>query len=236
MNPSSSSSRRAVVIGLGGIGSWLVQGLAPLLQYDAESWTLVLVDGDEYEEKNRNRQCFEMLGSKADIQAQWVSKRFPRLAVRPITEYLSADGADGTCPVSEAIRSGDTVFVCVDNHKSRKMVLDHCAKLRDAVLISGGNDYTDGNVQIFVRCNGQDATVRPDKHHPELAAPRDKAPWELSCEELAASAPQLIVANLQAATIMLSAFYSLEQGKYDLEKPEVYFDVVACAATPRVRR
>lgn len=228
--------RRAVVIGLGGIGSWLVQGLAPFLNFLGEAWTLVLVDGDEYEEKNRARQAFEELGAKAEVQAGWIARRFSRLRMQAITQYLSADGAEDTYPAADAIRSGDVVFSCVDNHKTRKMLADHCANLRDVVLISGGNEYTDGNVQIFVRRAGQDLTPRLEKYHPEIAQPADKAPYELSCEELAVSSPQLIFANFAAASLMLQAFYALEEGRLDLAKPEVYFDVISVAAMPRVRR
>ncbi|MFH1890696.1 MAG: ThiF family adenylyltransferase [Candidatus Kuenenbacteria bacterium] len=228
--------RRVVIVGLGGIGSWVLQGLSPYLNFSQDTtWTLVLIDGDEYEEKNRTRQAFDEIGPKAEIQAAWVSRKFSSLRVQPIAQYISDDGAEDTYPVSEAIRSGDIVFSCLDNHKTRKMVADHCAKLRDVVLVSGGNEYTDGNIQVFVRRQGEDKTCRIEKYHPELASPRDKAPFEMSCEELAASSPQLIFANLTAATLMLNAFYSLEQRKMDWQKSEVYFDIVANAATPRSR-
>ena len=108
--------RRIVIVGLGGIGSWVLQGLAPYLQYSDKSWSLVLVDGDEYEEKNRTRQAFEELGPKAAVQAGWVARRFSRLRVEAVTQYLSADGAEDTIPVVDAVRSGDIVFSCVDNH------------------------------------------------------------------------------------------------------------------------
>jgi molybdopterin/thiamine biosynthesis adenylyltransferase len=233
---SASPLRRIALIGLGGIGSWVLQGLAPFLNFSDQTWSLILIDGDEYEEKNRSRQCFDELGAKAEVQAGWVARRFPGLAVQPVTQYLSDDGAEDTFPVANAIRSGDIVFSCLDNHRTRKMVADHCTALRDVVLISGGNEYTDGNVQVFVRRQGQDMTCRPDKYHPELAQPGDRAPYEMSCEELAASSPQLIFANLTAACLMLNAFYAIEQRQADWQKPEVYFDTVANAATPRVRR
>lgn len=236
-NPNAQPrERRVVVVGLGGIGSWLVQALSPYLQYSTDNWTLVLVDGDEYEEKNKTRQAFDELGSKSEVQTTWVARRYPRLRVESINQYLSVDDAEDTYPVKNAIRSGDIVFSCLDNHKSRKMVADHCANLRDVALISGGNEYTDGNIQVFVRRQGEDKTCRLEKHHPELASPRDKAPYEMSCEELAASSPQLIFANLTAATLMLNAFYALEQRKMDWQKPEVYFDILANAAAPRVRK
>lgn len=231
------ADRRIVVVGLGGIGSWVVQALAPFLNYSEQNWTLVLIDGDEYEEKNKSRQAFDELGPKAEVQTSWVARRYPRLQVRSIAQYLSYDGCDDTLPVNEAIKSGDVIFSCVDNHKTRKMIADHVvANLRDSVLISGGNEYEDGNVQVFVRKGGQDKTCHLDKYHPELSSPRDKAPFEMSCEELAASSPQLIFANLAAASLMLQAFYALEQWKFEFEKPEVYFDVVAVAATPRTRK
>lgn len=228
--------RRIVIVGLGGIGSWVVQALCPYLNFGTDTWTLVLVDGDEYEEKNRSRQAFDELGSKAEVQTSWVARKYSRVRVQPIAQYLSSGGEDNTYPVSSAICSGDIVFSCLDNHKTRKMVSDHCATLRDVTLISGGNEYTDGNVQVFVRRQGQDKTCRLEKFHPELASPRDKAPFEMSCEELAASSPQLIFANLTAATLMLNTFYVVEQRQADWQKSEVYFDIVANTATPRTRK
>ena len=224
------------IVGLGGIGSWVVQVLCPFLGFSEENWTLVLVDGDEYEEKNRTRQAFEELGAKAEVQAGWVARKFNRLRVQPITQYISSDGEENTYPVRDAIRNGDVAFSCLDNHKSRKMIGDHSANLRDVALISGGNEYTDGNIQMFVRRQGEDKTCRLEKYHPEFVNPGDKAPYELSCEELAASSPQLIFANLTAATLMLNAFYALEQRQTDWQKSEVYFDIVANAATPRTRK
>lgn len=228
--------RRIVIVGLGGIGSWVVQALCPYLQFGTDNWILVLVDGDEYEEKNRTRQAFDELGAKAEVQAGWVARKFNRLRVQPITQYISDDGSENTAPVNSAIRSGDLVFSCLDNHRSRKMIADHCSNLRDVTLISGGNEYTDGNVQVFVRRQGQDKTCRLEKYHPEFITPNDKAPYEMSCEELAASSPQLIFTNLTAATLMLNAFYAIEQKQADWQKSEVYFDIVANAATPRTRK
>ena len=228
--------RRIVVVGLGGIGSWVVQALCPYLNFSTESWTLVLVDGDEYEEKNRARQAFEELGSKAEVQTSWVARKYNRVRVQPIAQYISSGGEENTYPIDSAIRNGDIVFSCLDNHRTRKMVADHCTTLRDVLLISGGNEYTDGNVQMFVRRQGQDKTCRLEKYHPEFITPADKAPFEMSCEELADSSPQLIFTNLTAATLMLNAFYAFEQKSFQWEKSELYFDIVANVATPRTRK
>jgi molybdopterin/thiamine biosynthesis adenylyltransferase len=236
-NPSAQpKERRIVVIGLGGIGSWVVQAICPFLQFSQDNWILVLIDGDEYEEKNRARQAFDELGPKAQVQVSWVARKYSHVRVQAIAQYISSGGEENTYPIRDAIRSGDIIFSCLDNHKTRKMVADHCTTLRDVTLISGGNEYTDGNIQIFIRRQDEDKTCRLEKYHPEFINLADKAPFEMSCEELATSSPQLIFANLTAATLMLNAFYALEQRKLDWQKSEVYFDIVANASTPRTRK
>ena len=113
----------------------------------------------------------------------------------------------------------------VDNHASRNLVSRHVATLSDLTLISGGNDYEDGNVQVYVRREGRDLTPSLNRYHPEIADPQDRNPAALSCEELmAAGAPQLLFANLMVASLMLNAFYALRQGR--LNYSEVYLDIV----------
>lgn len=229
------TTNRIVIVGLGGIGSWVLQALVPFCAHHVQDWHFILVDGDEYEDKNRSRQVFTDLGAKAVVQASMIARSWPQVTSEAITDYLSADGADGTRHVREVIRSGDMVLSCVDNHKTRKVLADHCTNLRDVVLISGGNDYTDGNVQVFVRQGGESKTCSPGKYHPEIASPQDKAPYELSCEELANSAPQLIFANMTAAALMCGAFYAHTERRLNWGKSEVYFDVPSLAAIPRER-
>jgi hypothetical protein len=113
----------------------------------------------------------------------------------------------------------------VDNHATRSLVSRHAATLADLTLISGGNDYEDGNVQIYVRQKGQDLTPSLTRYHPEIAYPQDRNPAAMSCEELmAAGAPQLLFANLMVASLMLNAFYAIRQGR--LNYSEVYLDIV----------
>ena len=56
------------------------------------------------------------------------------------------------------IAAGDVVFLMVDNHASRHLVDEHAATLADLTLISGGNDYEDGNLQVYLRRDGRDLT------------------------------------------------------------------------------
>jgi hypothetical protein len=127
------------------------------------------------------------------------------------------------------------VFLGVDNHKTRRLVSDHCQALEDITLISGGNDFTDGNVQVYLRSSGRDVTLPLTRFHPEIADPRDRSPHEMSCDELSQeAAPQLLFMNLAVASAMLNAFYAWQLGK--LEYGEVYLDILQGKASPSPRR
>jgi hypothetical protein len=121
-------------------------------------------------------------------------------------------------------------------------------ELKNVVLISGGNDLEDGNVQIFVRRDGWNQTAPLDQNHPEIASPEDKHPSEVEvregCLEQAVTAPQLLVANNMAAALMLNAFHGLLKsgqdglGVFDKSHPfryeEVFFDVPSNKVRPKL--
>src|SRR6266851_2695159 len=176
------SRRRAVVIGLGGIGSWLTQALAPMLAFDAAaSWQLILVDADHYEPTNRGRQAFEGYGDKAIVQTDWLRTRFPELSVTPIGAFVAAESdlAVRGVPVvaaSSLLEEGDVVLSAVDNHSTRLVISLAAQRLREVTLISGGNELTDGNVQLYCRRRGRDVTPPIERYHPEMASPADRPP------------------------------------------------------------
>jgi molybdopterin/thiamine biosynthesis adenylyltransferase len=82
-------------------------------------------------------------------------EEFPNIHFRSKGEYLTDDN------IIMAIREDDVVFMGVDNHATRKFVSDRCEELNNVVLISGGNDYKDGNVITYIRQNGCDVTKAP---------------------------------------------------------------------------
>jgi len=211
------------LIGVGGIGCALAPFLARYLQSEqrltGEEVRITLVDGDEFESKNASRQSFEGLGNKAKLKASELARSFPGLSFRAIPEYVTATN------LPHLIEEGELVFLAVDNHATRCAVSRHCERLSDVVLISGGNDFTDGNIQIYVRKGGRDRTAPLTRYHPEIADPKDKSPAEMSCEELAGeAAPQLLFMNLGVASAMLNAFYSWRSGR--LSYGEVYLDIL----------
>ncbi|MFW9871825.1 MAG: ThiF family adenylyltransferase [Candidatus Thorarchaeota archaeon] len=218
-----------IIIGLGGVGSILSERLCRFLNYANEfKVDMKLVDGDNYELKNYERQEFDRIGNKAEIKADELEMKFSSLAFDVFTSYVNETN------INNVIKEGDIVFLCVDNHKSRMIVNNYCKNLKDVTLISGGNELTDGNVQLFIRKGGKDLTPDLCAYHPEIATPDDKLPDEMSCEELAQSEPQLYFTNLGVATFMCWMFYNCIV-KEQYEKSEVYFDITQMTSDAKIR-
>ena len=220
---------RIVLIGLGGIGSQLLPSLVRYLSFrPAPRPLLVLVDGDAYEPQNRSRQLFpdDALGTnKAEALAQVF--RASGLAVQAIAEFVTPAN------VGLVVREGDLCLLAVDNHRTRALVDRHIAELTEVTLISGGNDETDGNVQLVRRREGYSVDGHLTEIHPEigLVATSEVIPGT-GCAALAAERPQLVMTNLMVASAMLNCLWAvLEQGSVPYS--EVYLDVVHNVARSR---
>jgi molybdopterin/thiamine biosynthesis adenylyltransferase len=213
--------KKIKVIGAGGIGSILLPTLCRFLDTSGEDAVISIIDGDSYELKNRTRQLFSELGNKAEVSVKKLSSEFKNLEFHAKPEYLTDKSA------LYLLEDGDIIMSCVDNHKTRKLLSDFCAEeLDEVVLISGGNAFTDGNIQIFIKQNGLNLCLPiANEYHQEIMHPADKSPNELGCGELIATVPQLIFANNAVATLMLNAFYTqfyADGCKYN----EVYTDII----------
>jgi hypothetical protein len=221
------------LIGCGGIGGHVAPHLCRFLHAQRCAADVMLVDGDDFEERNRSRMRFTAYDNKAVALARELAAAFGEvLSIEPVPEYVTAAN------VGVLIEAHDIILLAVDNHATRRLVDVRCAALQDVTLISGGNDGIDdgrdgtyGNVQIVQRAGGRACTHALGDLHPEIRAPRDRLPTELSCTELAqAGAPQLLFTNLAVASTMLNAFYRLWQGGLDYE--EVYVDILRNRVVP----
>jgi len=219
---------RIVLVGLGGIGSQLLPALVRYLAFRPEPPpVLVLVDGDAYEPSNRTRQVFheDAIGSnKAEALADTYRGGLP---VQAVADYLRDDN------VGTVIRDGDLVLLAVDNHWTRSVVDRHLSSLDEVTLISGGNDETDGNVQLVRRRDGAFVDASLAEIHAEIGkATEAEFAHRLGCERQAEERPQLVATNLMVASAMLNCLWAvLERGSVSYS--EVYLDVVANAMTSR---
>src|SRR5262249_62302456 len=79
---------------------------------------LVRTEGDRFEPANEARMVFPKVGNKAEVKAAeaaaWLGAG--DVAVVAVPEFVSPAN------IGRLIRPGDHVFLCVDNHPTRKLV------------------------------------------------------------------------------------------------------------------
>lgn len=223
-------TKKVKIIGLGGIGTYLVEPLVRYLSHQYDDVQVTLIDGDTYEEKNRGRQRFSKFDNKASVTSEELAAKFSKIHFKAKQEYLDDDNVTGI------IRENDIVFACVDNHATRKVISDRCEELDNVTLISGGNDYTDGNVILYRRKDGNDIGRAPTSLFKEIANPQDVNPATVAtkkaegCIEQTDSNPQLLFTNNAIAATMCNVFYAVEQEKAEFE--QVFVDIVAQRSRP----
>lgn len=226
--------KRVVIIGLGGLGSNLIEPLCRTVAFATDEERapkrVILIDGKAYKERNRERQKFSALANKAEATADWLKPLFPELDIEVKPYFVDSNN------ILALIRSGDIVFLGCDNHATRNLISAHVDSLDDALLISGGNELYDGNVQIYERREGRTVTPSLLFQHPEIENPSDRNPAELSCEELAkAGEPQILAVNLTVATLMLNSF-TLWLASGSVPYYEIYFDLRTGNARPVMQK
>lgn len=233
--------RRFVVVGAGGVGSWLLAGLARMCQYRLPGSAIIIVDGDSYEPKNLERQDFETYGNKAVVKATELQPQFPEVFIIPEPKWVVEEPTEadeegtGRIAASELLEDGDIVYAVVDNFAARKLLFDAGSALDNIDIFTGGNDdglY--GSVYHFQRRDGVNVTDHPADYHPELIDPPDRNPGAMSCGERAAleGSTQLLATNMAVAAILLGRTqHTLLEGRVD-EEAEIFFDLGLGMAQP----
>lgn len=223
------------VVGIGGVGIIVARFASLFLASLAtdKNIRLVLIDGDTFEPANAERMFFKTCGNKAAVLKNELIENLvdSRLTIVTVEEYLQPDN------IARLLQERDIVILAVDNHRTRKLASDHVTKmLRNCCLISAGNDPagpdssgrmrrgTYGNCQTYIRKEGRDITPSLTHWHPEIEQPSDQLPTDQSCTEMITSVPQILFANLAAASSALNAMYRYLCGGPDLG--EIAFDIV----------
>jgi hypothetical protein len=229
------------VVGEGGVGGIVTRYAAMFLASQNVPSRMVLIDGDKFEDSNATRMFFSAAGNKAAVVRADLLDRFAESALTliAIDEYVTPGNIERVLGKGGV---GEILMVCVDNHATRKLVAEYAGTLRDICVISGGNDGvgadasgkmrhgTFGSCQIHLRRNDMDLSPSLSRFHPEISQPADKLPTDLSCTELVASMPQILFANLTAASAMLNTLWLHLCGR--LEYPEVNFDIALGRMSP----
>lgn len=241
-----SKEKRFVIVGAGGIGTWLAEGVARLLEWKYPNSALIIVDGDNYEEKNKERQHFTKMGNKASVKALELTQQFNKTTFIPVPKWIVGEDFEGVASddspkmkASDLLTDGDIVLAVVDNFAARKILFDAASNIDNIDVFTGGNDDAlFGSIYHYQRRNGVDITEHPVTYHPEYENPPDKNPGELSCQERAEidGGTQLLATNMAVASIILGRInHIIVEGK-DPEVSEIYFDLGLGMAQPYDRR
>jgi len=115
----SFSDKSAMVIGCGGVGSWIALDLALI-----GVGTIVLIDHDKLESSNLNRTLFRLdqVGSfKTHAMKELIAKRRPNTVVLTIEEVFQTQFLDKY--------KVDFIFDATDNLSTRKMIHEYETEL-----------------------------------------------------------------------------------------------------------
>lgn len=237
-----------VIVGVGGIGTALADDLVKMLEYRAPGSFLVLVDGDTFEEKNKERQNFVKMGNKAEAKTEELMGRYPSTTIVPVPKWVvetveasdeeedTEDNPDATTSDSpktkieaaQLLDEDQIVFAVVDNYKARALLCEVAGSFNNIDVFMGGNDdELFGSVYHYQRRNGEDVTAPPSYWHPELEDPPDRNPGDLSCQERAQieGGTQLVATNrMVAAYMLLRVQHCILEGNAPSNGASFFFD------------
>jgi molybdopterin/thiamine biosynthesis adenylyltransferase len=203
--------RPYILIGAGGTGSilfpLLYRYLATYYEHREDDYSLTVIDGKEVSASKLGRQLFAgRFAGNPKASALIEQYEADPSVVIAVPRYLGADNIDG-------IREHSVVLIAADNFPVRMRIQERAQALQDVTIINGGNEMTDGSLQLYVRRDGGDITPPMSQGHPELLVDDERDPAALSCEQIAElpSGEQTIVANAMSATAMLNGLRKVHE-------------------------
>jgi tRNA A37 threonylcarbamoyladenosine dehydratase len=118
---TSFKQAHVCVIGIGGVGSWAVEGLAR-----SAIGKITMIDLDHLSESNVNRQLHALtdtLGkSKVDALAERIAQINPYCVVTRIEEFIDPDNVATLIPAGQF----DYVIDAIDNTRAKTALVVHC--------------------------------------------------------------------------------------------------------------
>ena len=202
---------KIVMLGAGGTGGNVAPHLYRLLHTLDRPVTVIIADGDIVEEKNLVRQNFisaDLGRNKAQVLAERYASAFG-MEIQYIPEFI--EGREKLAELVKPDSYGMSILIgAVDNNKSRQLCHQVFKAADNLIYIDSGNGEHSGQVVCGIRRKGRTYYKPVGDLYPDvLLNDTDKFPTQLSCAEAAVSAPQSIVANIMAATIVVSYIYNI---------------------------
>jgi tRNA A37 threonylcarbamoyladenosine dehydratase len=124
------------VIGVGGVGSWVVEALAR-----SGVQQLTLIDGDDISRSNVNRQCHTLESTigkmKTEVMKQRVLDINPGCRVQTEERYLNGDNIFDLL-LADVSQPFDCVIDAIDRIKHKALIIYFCKRNKLPVVTTGG--------------------------------------------------------------------------------------------------
>lgn len=182
---------KTYIIGAGGVGSWVAPALCLLIGKD----NVVIVDGDELEKKNLNRQLFDA--------SQVGQNKAAALADKYGCDFIAKWYSFGLMQHEPS----DRLLVCVDNHPARLAALMAC-DYEGCSGIFAANERTSAEAYCY-QPTWRGTNLDPRVTDPSMLTDRTGDPQAaaIGCTgEAQEREPQLVTANLMAASLALHLY------------------------------
>ena len=203
---------KIVMLGAGGTGGYAAPHIYRLIHTLNRPARFLVADGDIVEEKNLVRQNFihaDLGRNKAAVMAERYASAFG-MEIAYLPEFIENEDALAALTAPDYSRKELAILIgAVDNNRSRQMCHEAFMRAKELVYIDSGNGQYTGQVVCGIRRNGRTYYKPVGTLYPDVLADTDKFPTELSCAEAAISTPQSVVANVMAATAILSYLYDI---------------------------
>jgi tRNA threonylcarbamoyladenosine dehydratase len=121
-----------VVVGIGGVGSWVAEALAR-----SGVGTLTLIDLDVVAESNLNRQSQATVANlgrnKVDAMRDRIASIVADCEVRTVDDFVTPENLAATIPSAATV-----VIDAIDQVRAKAALIAHCKEQRQAIVVCGG--------------------------------------------------------------------------------------------------
>ncbi len=125
------AAAHVVIIGVGGVGSWVVEALAR-----SSVGHLTLIDMDHVAESNMNRQLSAMedtLGRlKVDVLAERARQINPKIVIDVVDAFVDQENIDTLLR-----QDSDWIVDCIDSFRIKAALIAHCRRRKQLVITAG---------------------------------------------------------------------------------------------------
>lgn len=204
-----------LLVGCGGTGGCFFSKMVRFLtsiEFQGIDFRFRIIDGDRVEAKNIGRQPFllEDVGKNKAVALASVAEELMDIKVKAYPFYLSPGKIEVLDQFDfDSVSTSDLKIIigAVDNHACRSILHNYFMsykKIPMLIYVDSANELSAGEIVIGVR--NYTKIITPDRAHyyPEILENPGKAAYELSCEELNASAPQHLATNGIAGDLLFS--------------------------------